>query len=29
MVTHNTQIFEKYPGRVLVCEKETCEERVQ
>ena len=29
MVTHNTQIFEKYPGRVLVCEKETCEERAQ
>lgn len=26
MVTHNRQIFEKYPGRVLVCQNETCTE---
>lgn len=24
MVTHNRQIFEKYPGRVMVCKEETC-----
>lgn len=24
MVTHNRQIFEKYPGRVMVCREETC-----
>ena len=24
MVTHNRQIFEKYPGRVLVCKDEVC-----
>ena len=23
MVTHNRQIFEKYPGRVMVCRDET------
>ncbi len=27
MVTHNRQIFEKYPGRVMVCKEETCEEQ--
>ena len=27
MVTHNRQIFEKYPGRVMVCKDETCEEQ--
>ena len=27
MVTHNRQIFEKYPGRVLVCKDETCTEQ--
>ena len=27
MVTHNRQIFEKYPGRVLVCKEETCHEQ--
>lgn len=27
MVTHNRQIFEKYPGRVLVCKDETCFEQ--
>ena len=26
MVTHNRQIFEKYRGRVLVCQDETCTE---
>lgn len=26
MVTHNRQIFEKYPGRVMVCKEETCDE---
>jgi cell division transport system ATP-binding protein len=26
MVTHNRQIFEKYPGRVLVCRNESCHE---
>lgn len=26
MVTHNRQIFEKYPGRVMVCRNETCTE---
>ena len=27
MVTHNRQIFEKYPGRVMVCKNETCTEQ--
>ena len=27
MVTHNTQIFEKYPGRVFVCRNEQCHEQ--
>ncbi len=27
MVTHNRQIFEKYPGRVMVCKNETCAEQ--
>ena len=27
MVTHNRQIFEKYPGRVMVCKDETCLEQ--
>ena len=27
MVTHNRQIFEKYRGRVMVCQDETCEEQ--
>lgn len=27
MVTHNRQIFEKYPGRVMVCADERCEEQ--
>ena len=27
MVTHNRQIFEKYPGRVMVCREETCYEQ--
>ena len=27
MVTHNRQIFEKYPGRVMVCKDETCSEQ--
>ncbi|MBE6233478.1 MAG: ATP-binding cassette domain-containing protein [Bacteroidales bacterium] len=27
MVTHNRQIFEKYPGRVMVCREETCFEQ--
>jgi cell division transport system ATP-binding protein len=27
MVTHNRQIFEKYPGRVMVCKDETCVEQ--
>ncbi len=27
MVTHNRQIFEKYPGRVMVCKEETCHEQ--
>ncbi len=27
MVTHNRQIFEKYPGRVMVCKDETCDEQ--
>ena len=26
MVTHNRQIFEKYPGRVMVCKDEVCTE---
>lgn len=28
MVTHNLQIFRKYPGRVLVCKDETCTEQM-
>lgn len=28
MVTHNRQIFEKYPGRVMVCKEETCVEQM-
>lgn len=28
MVTHNRQIFEKYPGRVMVCREETCLEQL-
>jgi len=28
MVTHNRQIFEKYPGRVMVCRDETCIEQM-
>lgn len=27
MVTHNRQIFEKYPGRVMVCKDEVCKEQ--
>ncbi len=27
MVTHNTHIFEKYPGRIMVCKDETCTEQ--
>lgn len=27
MVTHNRQIFEKYPGRVMICKEETCTEQ--
>lgn len=27
MVTHNRQIFEKYPGRVMACKDETCTEQ--
>ena len=27
MVTHNRQIFEKYPGRVMVCKDESCIEQ--
>ncbi len=27
MVTHNRQIFEKYPGRVMVCKDEKCAEQ--
>ena len=27
MVTHNRQIFEKYPGRVMICKDETCTEQ--
>ena len=29
MVTHNRQIFEKYPGRVMVCREETCFEQME
>lgn len=28
MVTHNRQIFEKYPGRVMICKEETCTEQM-
>lgn len=28
MVTHNRQIFEKYPGRVMVCKEEVCQEQM-
>lgn len=27
MVTHNRQIFEKYPGRIMVCKDEACTEQ--
>lgn len=27
MVTHNRQIFEKYPGRIMVCKDECCTEQ--
>jgi cell division transport system ATP-binding protein len=27
MVTHNRQIFEKYRGRVMVCQDESCTEQ--
>jgi cell division transport system ATP-binding protein len=27
MVTHNRNIFEKYPGRILVCKDESCNEQ--
>ena len=27
MVTHDTKIVERYPGRVFLCEDETCKER--
>ena len=27
MVTHNRQIFNKYPGRVMLCKDETCTEQ--
>ena len=27
MVTHNRQIFEKYPGRVMMCKEEKCIEQ--
>ncbi len=29
MVTHNRQIFEKYPGRVMVCKDEACTEQTE
>ena len=29
MVTHNTHIIKKYPGRVFVCEKNMCKEKIQ
>ena len=29
MVTHNRQIFEKYPGRVMVCKDESCIEQTE
>lgn len=29
MVTHNRQIFEKYPGRVMVCKEESCIEQTE
>lgn len=28
MVTHNERIIEEYPGRVFICEKENCKERI-
>ena len=28
MVTHNRQIFEKYPGRVMICKDEVCTEQM-
>lgn len=28
MVTHNMTVFEKYKGRVMVCENESCKERI-
>ena len=27
MVTHNRYIYEKYPGRVFVCQGESCAEK--
>ena len=27
MITHNRQIFEKYPGRIMVCKDEACTEQ--
>jgi len=27
MVTHNSALFEKYPGRIFICENEKCTER--
>ena len=29
MVTHNRNIFEKYPGRIFVCKDETCTENME
>ncbi len=26
MVTHNRSIFEKYPGRIMLCKNEGCSE---
>jgi len=28
MITHNRNIFEKYPGRVFMCKDESCQERL-
>ena len=28
MVTHNREIFEKYPGRIMVCKDESCTEQI-
>ena len=27
MVTHNVQLFQDYPGRVMVCQNESCTEQ--